>query len=337
MDSLSIPHSRPSIGPEEIAAVARVLEGGQIAQGREVAAFEEECAAFLGRRHAMAVSSGTAALHLALVALGVRPGDTVAIPSYACAALAQAVAWENAIPLPCDIGGDFNLDPEQVPTDAVAAIVPHLFGATARLPRGVPVIEDLAQSFGGPTGRGPAIAITSFYATKLMTTGEGGMVFTDDDGLAALVRDLRDYDHRDDFRVRRACKMTDFQAAMGRVQLRRLPEFLERREAVARRYEDGLKGLPLDRPQIGERVHFRYVVATDERDALEGWLRERGVGACRPVYRPAHHTLGGDCPVAERAHGRNLSLPIYPELPFASVAIVIESALRFFEERSRAR
>lgn len=337
MDSLSIPHSRPSIGPEEIAAVARVLEGGQIAQGREVAAFEEECAAFLERRHAVAVSSGTAALHLALVALGVCPGDTVAIPSYACAALAQAVAWENAIPVPCDIGGDFNLDPEQVPTDAVAAIVPHLFGATARLPRDMPVIEDLAQSFGGATGRGPAVAITSFYATKLMTTGEGGMVFTDEDGLAGLVRDLRDYDHRDDFKVRRACKMTDFQAAMGRVQLRRLPEFLARRETIARQYQAGLAGLPLELPRLDVRVHFRYVVATEERNALEAWLREQGIGACRPVYRPAHHTLGGACPAAERAHGRNISLPIYPELPSASVTVVIESLRRFFEESSRAR
>jgi len=206
-----------------------VLRSGNLAQGREVAAFEDECAAVVGRKHGVAVNSGTAALHLALIGMGVSSGDTVAMPSYACAALAQAAAWEGASPLPCDIDADYNLDPALIPSHAKAVIVPHLFGAAATLPDHPQLIEDLAQSFGGSTGRGPALAVTSFYATKMMTTGEGGMIFTDDEALADLFRDWRDYDNRSDFRVRRACKMTDFQAAMGRVQLRRLPEFIARR------------------------------------------------------------------------------------------------------------
>lgn len=336
MDTPSIPHSKPTIGPEEIAAVQRVLESGQIAQGREVAAFEEECASMVGRNHAVAVNSGTAALHLALIGMGVSSGDTVAIPSYACAALAQAIAWQGATALVCDIGDDYNLDPDRVPDSVMGVIAPHLFGATARLPRHPSVIEDLAHSIGGPTGRSSILAIASFYATKMMTTGEGGMLLTDDEGLAELARDLRDYDNRDDFQVRRAYKMTDFQAAMGRVQLKRLPEFIERRAKIAAHYDEGLADLPVLRPRRDDSVHFRYVIATPERESLAAWLLERGIGACRPVYRPAHHTLGGECPRSERAHNENLSLPIYPELTTAETSIVIRSITAYFEARREA-
>ena len=333
MDSPSIPHSRPTIGPEETAAVQRVLESGLLAQGKEVAAFEEECAALVGRRYGVAVNSGTAALHLALIGMGVSPGDTVALPSYACAALAQAVAWQGATPMLCDIGGDYNLDPERVPDSVTGVIVPHLFGATARLPRNASVIEDLAQSIGGPTGKASILAIVSLYATKMMTTGEGGMLLTDDSGLAGQARDLRDYDNRDDFQLRRAYKMTDFQAALGRVQLRRLPEFIERRAALARQYDDGLAELPLTLPRLYDSVHFRYVIATPEREALAAWLVERGIGASRPVYRPAHHTLGGDFPRSERAHHENLSLPLYPSLTTVEAAFVIKSIRSYFHGR----
>lgn len=333
MAILSIPHSRPTIGPAEITAVQRVLESGAIAQGREVAAFEEECAAMVGRRHGVAVNSGTAALHLALVGMGVSSGDTIAIPSYACAALAQAVSWQGATSVLCDSGDNFNLDPDRVPDSVMGVIVPHLFGATARLPRHPSVVEDLAHAIGGPAGNASILAIASFYATKMMTTGEGGMLFTDDEGLAALARDLRDYDNRDDFQIRRAYKMTDFQAAMGRVQVKRLPEFIERRTALARHYHEGLDGLPVVRPRLVDNVHFRYVITSPQRDALESWLRERGIGACRPVYKPAHQTLGGDCPVAQRVHETGLSLPIYPELTTAEASFVIKSIIEFFEVR----
>lgn len=314
-----------------MVAVQRVLESGNLAQGREVAAFESECADRIGRRHGVAVNSGTAALHLALIGMGVSAGDTVAIPSYACAALAQAIAWQGAAPVLCDIGADGNVDPERVPDSVLGVIVPHMFGARARLPRHPSVIEDLAHSIGGPTGNASILAIASFYATKMMTTGEGGMLLTDDDGLAELARDLRDYDGRDDFQIRRAYKMTDFQAAMGRVQLKRLPEFIARRAEIAAHYDAGLAGLPLQRPALEDSVHFRYVVATPARDALESWLAARGVGACRPVYRPAHHTLGGDCPQSERAHRESLSLPIYPSMTTAETLFVINSIVAFYE------
>lgn len=328
-----IPHSKPAVGRAESDAMARVIQRGQLAQGREVAAFESECAAFLHRGHAVAVNSGTAALHLALRALGVKEDDDVALPSYACAALAQAVAWQRARPLLCDVDDDFNLDSATVPAAVRAVVAPHLFGATAVLPDHPRVVEDIAQSFGGATGRATAVAIGSFYATKLLTTGEGGMLFTDDPALAEQARDWRDYDNRDDFEVRYAYKMTEFQAAMGRVQLTRLPAFLARRREIAGQYHDAFRGLPVKRPREGGHIYFRYVISTPEAPALMQWLRDRGVGASRPVHRPAHHGLGEHQARSEQAHNFNVSIPIYPALSPAEVEIVIESVVQFFEKR----
>ena len=332
-----ISHSKPCIGPEEIEAVRRVLDSGRLAQGPEVEAFERECAEACGRRHGVAMNSGTAALHLALQAVGIGSTEPVAVPSYACAALITAVHLAHATPVLCDVDASYNLDPGLVPPTCRAAIVPHLFGATARLPEALTVVEDIAQSIGGPTGRATPAAITSFYATKLMTTGEGGMLLTDDAGLAEYARDRRDYDNRDDFVPRYAYKMTDFQAAMGRVQLKRLPSFLERRRSIALEYDAAFRGLPLRLPDPGQPVFFRYVTATPHREALEANLKVHGVEAKRPVHRPAHHYLGGEFPRSEQAHRECLSLPIYPALLDGEVKHVIESVRRFFDDRREDR
>lgn len=323
-------HSKPTIGAEEAQAVEQVLRSGMLAQGEQVKAFECECAQACGRTHAVAVSSGTAALHLALGAVGVEREAPVAIPSYACAALVTAVTLQQGRPALCDVGDDYNLDLRTLRVGARVTILPHLFGAPARVPRTGVVIEDVAQSMGGETGRATPVAVTSFYATKLMTTGEGGMLLTDDGGIAHYARDRRDYDNRDDFALRYPYKMTDFQAAMGRAQLRKLPRFLARRREIAARYETAFAGLPVRRPRPEGHVFFRYVIETDQRDALQRHLRDGGVEAKPPVYRPAHHYLGGAFPRSEEAHRYCLSLPIYPSLVDDQVDHVIESVLRFF-------
>lgn len=327
-----IPHSSPTLGDEEVKAVERVLRSGRIAQGREVEAFENECADFLGRRYAVAVSSGTAALHLAIGACEAKVGDPVVVPSYACAALTTAVQLQKARSVLCDIDDDYNLDPSLIPEDVRVVVLPHLFGAAASVPEGHLVIEDIAQSIGGGTGSATPVAITSFYATKLMTTGEGGMLFTDDEGIAAYARDRRDYDNRDDFIERYSYKMTDFQAAMGRVQLKRLPEFLEKRKAIALQYQEAFSELPLCLPNPDNHVFFRYVIATDKRDELEAHLQNDGVEAKRPVYRPAHHYVGGTFPKSEYAHNKCLSLPIYPEMIAQQTEHVIRSVESFFSK-----
>ncbi len=325
-----IPHSKPTLGIEEQEAVARVLASGMIAQGREVEAFERECADFMHKRHAVAVSSGTAALHLALMALDVQPGQPVLSPSYACHALITATRLQQAMPLLGDIDSSYNLDPESSPESAVA-IVPHLFGSLARAPRATRCIEDVAQSMGGPSWQRAPISVTSFYATKLMTTGEGGMVFTDDDGMAECVRDRRDYDNRDSLAPRANYKMTDFQAAMGRAQLRKLSGFIQRRRELALLYRELLADLPLVLPGESQDVVFRYVISTDRRDALQGYLYGAGVDAKRPVHRPAHHLLGGEFPNSERAHQTCLSLPLYPSLSDADIVSVAGAIHSFFD------
>ncbi len=326
-----IPHSKPFIGPEEFEAVANVLNSGQLTQGKEVAAFEQECAEFMGRRHGVAVNSGTAALHLALIVLGVGKDFPVAFPSYACSALLQAVSWQQAQPVLCDIGPEYTLLPDTLPADCPAVIVPHLFGATAPIPAGKTVIEDIAQSIGGSTGRATPLAITSFYATKMMATGEGGMLFTDDDALAREARDRRDYDNRDDFKLRYAYKMTELQAALGRAQLKRLPGFVQRRREIAQEFSEAFRGLPVILPQATEHVYFRYVIATPLRDRLEQHLLDEGIEAKRPVYCPAHHYLGGEFPNSEKAHLECLSIPIYPALSSNEIQNMLTSVIKFFE------
>src|SRR5581483_4123677 len=230
-----IPHNRPLITDADIAAVSGTLASGWIAQGPQTRAFEEEVCAFLGLEgDAVAVSSGTTALHLALLALGVGPEDAVILPTYVCSAVLNAVCHAGAAPVLADVSpNDFNLDPAHVhallTARTKAIIAPHTYGFPADIGAlralGVPVVEDCAQAIGAAVAGRKAgtlgdIAIFSFYATKLMTTGQGGMV-VGPRTLMETVRDLRDFDCRPTYRVRYNYQMTDFQAALGRSQLAR--------------------------------------------------------------------------------------------------------------------
>lgn len=344
---LPIPHSRPTLGDEDRAAVAAVVASGQIAQGPRVAEFERAMAARLEAGGGVAVSSGTAALHLALVALGVGPGDEVLVPSYACAALLQAVRAAGALPRPVDVDpATFNLDPDAAKracsarTRALIAV--HAFGLPADLGAlralGVPVVEDAAQALGARYGGRPVgglgeAAILSFYATKLMTTGEGGMLLSADARLLAAARDLREYDQKADDRPRFNYKLTDLAAALGLAQLARLDGFLARRQAIAARYREALDGCPLEPPLTPPgRVHVyhRYVVKGRAPAAryLEH-LEARGVQARRPVFQPLHRYLGlapEGFPGSEEAWARAVSLPIYPSLDPGEVERVVAAA-----------
>lgn len=342
-----IRHSLPKTGSEEADAVAVVVRSGKIAQGAEVEAFEREVAEFSGRKFGIAVSNGTAGLHLSVGTLGAGLGlssTTCAVPVYACASLVTATGMQGVRAHLVDISEHFNVDIKQIPHDADISIVPHLFGAKAALPTTGMVIEDIAQSIGGDTGKRSPIAVASFYATKLMTTGEGGMVLTDDESIAEYIRDRRDYDNRDTFVQRFAYKMTDMQAAMGRVQLRRLPSFIARRREIASRFTEAFASLPLELPGGAGHVYFRYVVLTPEREALEAHLNASGVEAKRPVYKPAHHYFDGEergtdvvledrYPVADRAHEEALSIPIHPSLSDVDVDTIINSVTEYFEKR----
>lgn len=344
-----IPHSRPTLGEEDRHAVAEALASGFIAQGARVAAFEREMAARVGVAGAVATSSGTAALAVALRALGVGGGDEVLVPTYVCTAVLHAVRAVGALPRLVDTDpSSFNMDPDaarrarSARTKALVAV--HSFGLPADLDAlsalGLPLIEDAAQALGAtfrdrPVGSFGAVAVVSFYATKLLTTGEGGMLLSNDARILAVGRDLREYDQKDDDRPRFNYKMTDLQAALGLAQLERFPRFLERRRVLAERYRDALAALELELPRAPRDrvpVHYRYVVKGPRpaEHYLAG-LERRGVQARRPVYRPLHRYLGiGGFPEADDAWARAVSLPIYPSLADGDAERVVDAAREVF-------
>jgi dTDP-4-amino-4,6-dideoxygalactose transaminase len=317
-----IPHSRPSTGAAETRAAARVLRGGRLAGGPELAGFERDLERFLGGGRATAVQSGSAALHLALLALGVGPRDRVVLPTYVCAAVLNAVRYVGAEPILADVDpSTANLDPGDVRrrlrARTAALIVPHMFGRPAPLRElralGVPVVEDCAMSLGGTTGLGGEVSVFSFYATKMIATGHGGMVVARDPRLAARVRDLVDYDKREDARLRWNYRMSDLAAAVGRAQLARLPEFVKRRRAIAELY---YRELGLGRTEPGH-VYYRFVLRVGAVGPFVRSMMARGVECKRPVFRPLHRLLGraaGDYRGAEELHRSWASVPLYPAL-----------------------
>ncbi len=337
----AIPHSRPAIGREEIAAAADVLASGQISQGEQVCQFEAAMASLIGLNGAVAVSSGTAALHLGLLALEIGEGDEVAVPSFVCTALLNAIRYCRAVPVLVDIDpGSFNMDvrdlKRRLTARTKAIIVPHLFGLAADIGEivalGVPVVEDCAQSLGSRyrgayTGSFGVLSVFSFYATKVICTGEGGMIAAHDASLLARIRDLRDYDGKDDGALRYNYKLTDLQAALGLTQLRKLPDFIGRRRAIAGRYDGSFREQGLSVPCCpGDRDHiyYRYVIRTERQAELLEAGRKAGIDYRRPVFRPLHQALGlSGYPQTERAFRECLSIPLYPALGDAEVDAIL--------------
>ena len=337
-----IPHSRPTIGSQEAKAVSKVIESGYIAEGEVVEQFEAACAKFLGIDHAISTNSGTSALHLTLLAMGVGTGDEVIIPSYVCSALLNAVNYTGATPVLADIHPDsYNLNvtdaKKRIKECTKAIIVPHLFGRAADmeplLKLGVPIIEDCAQSIGSTYNRCPVgtlgeAAVFSFYATKVITTGEGGMIATNSEKIAARIRDLKAYDKRRDYMIRFNYKMTDIQAALGIAQLKQLGPIIRRRREIAARYNRAFKSLRLKLPPDDPgQIYFRYVLGL--RADSDPWIEKLarlGIICERPIHVPLHRNLKlGGYPTTENAWRQSLSIPIYPALTNEEVSRIIES------------
>ncbi len=348
----TIPISRPLLGPDEQAAVAAVLASGQLAQGPVVREFEARFAAWCGARHAIAVSSGTAALHLALLAHGVGPGDEVITPSFSFIASANCALYAGARPAFADIEPDyFTLDPDDVAgriTPATRVIVAvHLFGQPCRMDalaelaaaHGLVLIEDACQAHGARFDGRPVgdfgTACYSFYATKNMTTGEGGMVTTDDEAIANRVRLLREHGSPQRYRHESLgynLRLTDMQAAIGLVQLGKVDGWNRRRQANAAALDRLLGGcahLALPRVRPGAtHVYHQYTVRLlgRDRDAAVGALKAAGIGAGvyypLPIHRqPLYRQLGydDDLPCTDAAAGAVLSLPVHPALSEAEL------------------
>jgi len=356
MDNEVIAHSKPTLGKEEEVAVAEVIRSGQISQGKRVELFEYKMANYVGRRHAIAVNSGLAALHLSLIALNVKAGDEVILPSYTCDALLAAVLYLNAHPIIVDVEYETgNICPVEVRRNITsrtkAIIVPHSFGFTANLDQiislGIPVIEDCATSIGARykgkmVGSFGVISVFSFYATKMLTTGEGGMIITDDGDIAEVVRELRDYTGHTEYRVRYNYKMTDIAAALGNVQLENLDNFIERRTILAVQYTKLLTGYPgllLSRYDSREMkpVFYRYIVKLPDFDVanIRYMMKEKGILCGKAVLQPLHRLLKLPAEKrylnSEKLAREVISLPIYPLLTREMVSYVCDKFLGLLE------
>lgn len=345
-----IPAAKPLIGDEERAAVDRVLLSGMVAQGPEVAAFEQEFAAALVEgRDCVAVNSGTSGQHLGMLALGLGPGDEVIVPSFTFAATANSVAVCGATPVFVDVDPEtFTLDPDAVEaavTERTVGIQPvHLYGHPAPMDallavaerHGLWVFEDAAQAHGarwqgrrvGSFGQG---AMFSLYPTKNMTSGEGGMVACADPALTRQVKLLRNQGMETQYANEVAGfnnRMTDIHAAIGRVQLTKLPAWTARRQELADFFDEHLTGVltPVVR-EGAEHVYHQYTVRIEgasaaERDRVATALREEhrvgcGVYYPTPVHRlPTFASSAGETelPVTEMLAREVLSLPVHPSV-----------------------
>lgn len=351
--------AKPWIGENEQRAVAAVLESGQLVQGALVERFEQAVAALLGRRHAIAVSSGTSALQLALKTLGIGPGDEVLCPALSWPSPAHAVRLAGAKVQFVDVDADeWNSTEEALRaarTPATkAAIVIDQFGNPARAAAirdalgALPIIEDAACALGsrfasGPCGSLGRVACLSFHPRKIVTTGEGGMCLTDDDGVADKLRMLRNHGQlRGEFVVAAGNhRMTEMAAALGLAQLQRLDDIVARRRALAASYRELLgNALGLQSTPPGAESNFQTfgVVLPQGRDrnAVRDQMHDRGVEA--GVLSFAIHKLGSfagssaSMPIAEHIAARGLALPLYPQMRNTDVEEVARVLLGVLNE-----
>jgi dTDP-4-amino-4,6-dideoxygalactose transaminase len=339
-----IPVAKPLIGQEELDNVRDALASGQLAQGERVAAFERRFAELCQTREAIACSSGTAALHLALLAHGVGPGDEVITSPFSFAATGNVVLLTGARPVFVDIDPlTYNISPELVEraiTPRTKAIMPvHLYGYPAAMDNimalanacGLAVIEDACQAHlatihGKPVG-GFGTGAFSFYATKNMTTGEGGMVTTDDSEIAERIRLYRSHGQRERYvhvAIGDNLRMTDFQGALGLAQVEKLPALNEQRRSNAAYLTERLRDwvtTPVIEPGYQHVFHQYTIRARNDRDQWAEQLKRAGIGTGvhypRPIHWQPFYVQQGftvSAPEAERAASEVLSLPVHPSL-----------------------
>jgi perosamine synthetase len=355
-----IPVGKPYIGDEEIAAVAEVIRSGMLAQGAVVTAFEDEFAAYCGVKEAVGTNSGTAALHAALLALGIKAGDEVIVPSFTFIATATTVSMCGATPVMVDVDREtYTINPDEIRkhitprTKAVIGV--HLFGqpfdvAPVRTicdENDLFLVEDCAQAHGAmykgeKVGGFGAAGCFSFYPTKNMTTGEGGMVTTNDPEIAARVRRVINHGQSDKYlhtELGFNLRMSNLNAAIGRVQLAKLDGFNAKRQENAAYYNENLKCAGLSTPHCRDgsvHVYHQYVVEVGDdcamdREAFMAFLREKEIGSAvhypmpvhmQPLYRDSGNTV---CPVSDELCSRVLSLPVHPGVTAEDCAYICDT------------
>lgn len=384
-----VPFHRPCLGFEEVEAVREVLASKWLTTGPVTHAFEKEFAEYIGCKHALAVNSCTAALQLALDAIGLQPGDEVLVPTYTFTATAEVVTYFGAIPVLCDsTPGAFNIDPQDVERKITARtkaiILVHIAGEACALDalqslasrHGLHLIEDAAHALpacfrGNKIGTISEMTTFSFYATKTITTGEGGMLTTDNDDYAERARVMRLHGISGDawkrysregswfYEVQDAgykLNMPDLLAAVGRAQLRKCDEFQRKRSVIATQYREKLTSLeelecpPLPAPECRHAWHLFILRIRPElldisRNVFLDEVARAGIGVSvhfiplhrHPFYRRNYGYSPGQFPHAENAYSRCLSLPIFPDMTEQEIERVISAVINTVEQhRKRA-
>lgn len=339
--------ANPYFTGDEKKAVLEVLESRQLSQGPKVAEFEKNFAEYIGVKHAIAVSNGTAALHTSLSAIKVTSGDEVIVPSYSFVATANAVLYQNAKPVFVDISPKtYNMDADEIGkalTNRTKAVIPiHYGGQSADMDpimeiakdHNLIVVEDAAEAHGSEykssmVGSLGHLACFSFYPNKNMTTGEGGMITTDNGVLAERMRKI--INHGQDTRYHHVIlgynyRMTELQAAIGIVQLERLSWVIERKRELAEKYDKALANVDgVKTPYVAmyaKHTYMMYALEVRNRDGVQQGLEEEGIQTricfppihTQPFYRERFGYKGGELPMTEEVARKNLCIPIYPQM-----------------------
>ncbi len=366
MSRKPVPLSGPDITEQEIEAVASVLRGGRLSIGPRIEAFEAAVAARAGRKHGIGVNSGTSGLHLCVRALGISDGDEVVTTPFSFIATTNCILFERAKPVFVDIDeASYNMDPGALAaavTDRTKAILPvEAFGNTAHFDqyeavardRGLAMIEDCCEALGGSAGDRQAgsfgdCGVFAFYPNKQITTGEGGVIVTDDDSLAELCRSMRNQGRDSAAWLSHArlgfnYRLSDINAAIGEVQMTRLDEILKRRQQAAKLYDQALGEIDgIHLPPMNDRDRaswFVYVIRLSDdfsridRNTVMAELKAEGIG-CNPYFVPIHTqpfitdllgTREGDFPVTERVSARTIALPFFSGLTAQQVETVAQA------------
>ena len=345
---MQIAHSKPSLTLKDWEALKEVFKNGMIAEGEIVREFEEAVAKYLEMQGGVATSTGTLALFLALKALDVSSGDEVIIPTYVCRSVLDAVNYTGATPVLCDVGEDWCMNVETVKPFVTnrtkAIIVVHIFGISADVEAlsklGIPIIEDCAQSFGGTLkgkklGTFGEMCVCSFHATKLFTSGEGGMVLTSNSKLLNKLRELK-YGRNSLYKIRYFFPMTNIQAILGLRQLNRINEFIAKRRKISEIYFSSFNDLPMQLPwNVRTRsIFFRFPIRVKGNfEEIKNNFHKFGIHIRRGVDKLLHDILGWDAryfPSAVKLFNQTISIPIYPALKDYEIEHIVTVTRQIF-------
>ena len=373
-----IPYGRQCIDEEDVQAVVDVLRSDWLTTGPAIETFEKAFSNYIGVKYAIAVNSGTAALHAAMYAIGIQSGDEVIVPPMTFAATANCVVYQRGTPVFADVESDTLLiDPAQVEAKITAKTKAIIAVDYAGQPCDWDILREIADRHklmlvadgchalgaeykGQKVGTLADLTVFSFHPVKHITTGEGGMITTNDSNLAERMRVFRSHGITADHKQREKegswfyemidlgynYRITDFQCALGKSQLKKLPKWIERRQEIAQRYNEAFQNwhgvTPLSVRSKAFHAYHLYVVKLDLKDTdldrgmVFKTMREAGIGVnvhyipvhLHPYYRRSFQTMPGLCPVAEDAYAQIISLPIFPAMSFRDLDYIIQSLER---------